>query len=67
MKLPGSRQTTPPTQKPPQIGPVDVSIHIDIAVRLMTTGRELNVGVLTALIGAPFFLWLVMSNRRVMT
>ena len=39
----------------------------DIAVRLMTTGRELNVGVLTALIGAPFFLWLVMSNRRVMT
>ena len=28
------------------------------------SARELNVGVLTALIGAPFFLWLVVRSRR---
>ena len=44
MKLPGSRQTTPPTQKPPQIGPVDVSIRIDIAVRLMNADPEIECG-----------------------
>ncbi|MBK8457194.1 MAG: iron ABC transporter permease [Phyllobacteriaceae bacterium] len=36
----------------------------DAAVRLIVTGRELNVGVATALIGAPFFLWLVTRSRR---
>ncbi len=36
----------------------------DTAVRLLPTGRELNVGVATALIGAPFFLWLVTRSRR---
>ena len=36
----------------------------DIAVRLVTPGTELRLGVLTALIGAPFFFWLVVAQRR---
>jgi len=35
----------------------------DIAVRLITPGVELKLGVLTALIGAPFFLWIVLKSR----
>ncbi len=38
----------------------------DVAVRVVVPGKELNVGVLTALIGAPFFLWLIMRSRREM-
>jgi iron complex transport system permease protein len=36
----------------------------DIGVRLMRTGPELKLGVLTALAGAPFFLILVFRMRR---
>lgn len=36
----------------------------DIAIRLISTGPELKLGVVTALIGAPFFLVLVMRLRR---
>jgi len=36
----------------------------DIAVRLLSTGQELKLGVLTSLIGAPFFLYLVLKTRR---
>ena len=37
----------------------------DLAVRhLSGPGQPLYLGVLTALIGAPFFLWLVRSTRR---
>lgn len=36
----------------------------DIAIRLITIGPELKLGVVTALIGAPFFLVLVMRLRR---
>jgi iron complex transport system permease protein len=36
----------------------------DIAVRLAPTGPELKLGVLTAIIGAPFFLALVLRLRR---
>ena len=35
----------------------------DIAVRLVTPGTELKLGVLTSLVGAPFFLWLVVRSR----
>lgn len=35
----------------------------DIAVRVVTPGMELKLGVLTALVGAPFFLWLVIRSR----
>jgi iron complex transport system permease protein len=35
----------------------------DLAVRLAPLGRTLPIGVLTALLGAPFFLWLVANMR----
>jgi iron complex transport system permease protein len=35
----------------------------DIAVRLIPSQTELNVGVLTALIGAPFFIVLILRRR----
>lgn len=38
----------------------------DIAVRWLSSGKELKLGVLTALIGAPFFLFLVLKTRREM-
>lgn len=36
----------------------------DIVVRLLPAGPELKLGVVTALIGAPFFLFLVLRTRR---
>ncbi len=36
----------------------------DIAVRLLPAGRELKLGVLTSLLGAPLFVWLVWRERR---
>lgn len=35
----------------------------DILVRVATFGSELKLGVVTALIGAPFFLWLIFKAR----
>lgn len=36
----------------------------DIAVRVVMPDRDLKLGVVTALLGAPFFLWLLISLRR---
>jgi iron complex transport system permease protein len=36
----------------------------DIATRLMPFGPELKLGVLTSLLGTPFFFWLVLRLRR---
>lgn len=36
----------------------------DIAIRWLPPGRELKLGVLTALVGAPFFIWLVWKERQ---
>ncbi len=36
----------------------------DITLRLLSPAGDLKLGVLTALIGAPFFLWLVLASRR---
>lgn len=36
----------------------------DILVRLLPTDREMKLGVLTALVGTPFFLYLVIKTRR---
>lgn len=36
----------------------------DILVRMMPPGREIKLGVLTALVGAPVFIWLVWRERR---
>ncbi|QGX41555.1 FecCD family ABC transporter permease [Permianibacter aggregans] len=39
-------------------------VAIDIAVQVLAPGRELKLGVLTALLGAPFFFYLVIRERR---
>jgi iron complex transport system permease protein len=36
----------------------------DIATRLISVGPEMKLGVLTALLGTPFFFWLVVRLRR---
>ena len=36
----------------------------DIVVRLMPPGPEIKIGVLTAIVGAPFFLFLILKTRR---
>ncbi len=38
-------------------------IAADLATRLAPLGRTLPIGVVTALLGAPFFLWLVAHMR----
>lgn len=49
---------------PSGLGGAALLTAADIAARTVLPARELNIGVLTALIGAPFFLWLVMRARR---
>lgn len=36
----------------------------DICVRLLPPGREIKLGVLTSLLGAPLFIWLVWKERK---
>ena len=48
------------------IGGAILTLAADVAVRLLSPERELKLGVLTALIGAPFFLILVLRTRREM-
>ncbi len=46
------------------LGGAAVVLAADILVRLVAPGRDLKLGVLTAVVGAPFFLWLVYRERR---
>jgi len=46
------------------LGGAAVVLAADILVRLIAPGRDLKLGVLTAIVGAPFFLWLVYRERR---
>ncbi len=46
------------------LGGATVLLAADILVRLIAPGRDLKLGVLTAIVGAPFFLWLVWRTRR---
>lgn len=46
------------------LGGAALTLSADVAVRLLSPGRELKLGVLTALVGAPFFLYLVLRQRR---
>jgi len=41
-----------------------IVLAADIGVRIIAAGRDLKLGVLTAIVGAPFFLWLVVKHRR---
>ena len=45
------------------LGGAALLMAADILVRLLPTGMELKLGVVTALIGAPFFLWLIFRAR----
>ena len=45
------------------IGGALLLLAADIAVRLVAGGQELKLGVATALVGAPFFLWQVLRMR----
>jgi iron complex transport system permease protein len=38
-------------------------VAADILIRILSSGVELKLGVLTAIIGAPFFLWLILKAR----
>jgi iron complex transport system permease protein len=46
------------------LGGAALLLAADLAVRIIAPDRDLKLGVLTALVGAPFFLWLVWRNRR---
>lgn len=48
------------------LGGACVLLAADILVRIIAPGRDLKLGVLTAIVGAPFFLWLVYRTRRQM-
>ena len=49
---------------PSFLGGALLTLAADIAIRLMPPGPELKLGVVTALLGAPFFLHLIMQPRR---
>ncbi|CCG41986.1 FecCD family ABC transporter permease [Magnetospirillum molischianum] len=49
------------------LGGMALLLAADIGVRLIPTQLELKLGVLTALVGAPFFLALVLKTRKVMS
>jgi iron complex transport system permease protein len=51
---------------PSAIGAALLITLADIGVRLIPSRAELMLGVFTSLVGAPFFLWLVMRLRREM-
>ena len=36
----------------------------DIVTRMVFINRDLKLGVVTALVGAPFFLWLLIKSRK---
>jgi len=49
---------------PSALGGAVLVLAADITLRLLDTPRELMLGVVTALVGAPFFLALVLRSRR---
>jgi iron complex transport system permease protein len=46
------------------LGGASLLLAADIAARLLPAPQEIKVGVLTSLIGAPFFLYLILKSRR---
>ena len=49
---------------PSALGGAAMLLAADVAVRLVPGGTELKLGVLTAMVGAPFFLGLILALRR---
>jgi len=46
------------------LGGAALVLAADLALRIASPGGGIRLGVLTALIGTPFFVWLVVSTRR---
>lgn len=46
------------------LGGASLLLFSDVAVRLISLGVELKLGVFTALVGTPIFLWLILRMRR---
>ena len=46
------------------LGGAALVLAADVLIRIVTPAPELKLGVVTAIIGAPFFLWLVWQSRR---
>lgn len=46
------------------LGGAALTLVADIVLRLISPAGEIRLGVLTALVGAPFFLWLVVRTRH---
>ncbi|MEO1532894.1 MAG: iron ABC transporter permease [Pseudomonadota bacterium] len=46
------------------LGGAAMLLAADLLVRVVAPSKDLKLGVLTALVGAPFFLWLVWRSRR---
>lgn len=46
------------------LGGACLLLGADIATRLFPAGTDIKVGVLTSLVGAPFFLYLIIKSRR---
>ncbi len=46
------------------LGGAALVLAADLALRLVSPGGGIRLGVVTALIGTPFFVWLVLSTRR---
>ncbi|MCB1505904.1 MAG: iron ABC transporter permease [Hyphomicrobiaceae bacterium] len=49
---------------PSALGGGVLVLAADVGLRLISPAGDLKLGVVTALIGAPFFLWLVLATRR---
>ncbi len=49
---------------PSLFGGAALVLAADVALRLLSPAGDLRLGVVTALLGAPFFLWLVLVTRR---
>ena len=49
---------------PAMLAGADLLLAADCATRLIPTFGEIRIGVLTALIGVPFFVWLVLKRRQ---
>ncbi|MES9860397.1 MAG: iron ABC transporter permease [Candidatus Thiodiazotropha sp. LLP2] len=49
---------------PSALGGALLLLLADIGVRLIPLTTEIKVGVITSLLGAPFFLWLILNQRR---
>jgi len=46
------------------LGGAALILSADVALRVIAPLSEVRLGVVTALVGAPFFLWLILKTRR---